>query len=152
LTLLKNQPLINRDETPEQVLRRVVGILYTDNDIFKSLVVLLGIFKKLHSTGQIGWDEYRTKKMKPEALEMWGKIQSEMLRQGYLFSHVYDGQLYWKQITRHSGLAGLDPCTMCQRECKIRESVDSGEQRLEYLRTQKHNEPKKCWEGENENI
>lgn len=84
------------------------------------------------------WENYRLK-IPPDVLGQLGQILSECRRNGFMFSHAYEGKLKWHQIMTASGVKS-DLCGLCERECKRREGIDNGWYRGKV-------EPDPCWNG-----
>jgi len=90
------------------------------------------------------WDSYAAKI--PQALrEKWSQVLLECRRNGFIAPYVYDGKLIWRQIRTHGPMTD-DLCTTCDRECKTREMIDSGEAKWRAVNIKGWREPKKCWE------
>jgi len=133
-------PYIKADKTPEEVLEEVFGILYSDDKEYLSMCDYLLAFK----IGKcVSWDEYRSK-IPDNILTKWGKVQKECYRQGYILDKIIDGKIYWSMIVMPGGTPS-DICTLCERECRRREKINSGEARILLERYGIHEE-KRCWD------
>ena len=94
------------------------------------------------------WDVFREKI--PEALlRAWGGVMVECRRNGFVGPRVDGDRIVFQQVISTNDRPG-DLCTLCDRDCKRREQIDSGETRVikEMNRNNSHwVEPRPCWEN-----
>jgi len=93
------------------------------------------------------WDEFRHK-IPDDLLASWGTVLIECRRNGFVNPHVFNGEIVWDQILDNGSgeRRNADYCTLCERDCKRRELIDSGEtKRLRILNPGYHEKPP-CWE------
>lgn len=109
---------------------------------YKALVDHLDAYQK---AGDLrSWDVYSAKI--PEALrKQWSEVLSECRRNGFIAPYAYDKKMIWRQIRTHGPMTD-DLCTLCDKECKTREMIDSGDAKWRTANIKGWREPKKCWE------
>jgi hypothetical protein len=93
------------------------------------------------------WDEFRHK-IPDDLLTAWGTVLIECRRNGFVNPHVFNGEILWDQILDNGSgeRRNADRCTLCERDCKRRELIDSGEtKRLRILNPGYHEKPP-CWD------
>jgi hypothetical protein len=135
--LLNRRPMIAVDSTPNEIAG-------TDLDAFKSVIrAYRGVPE------DVGWDKYAASITDVSKREMVRRIMKECRRQGYVNPRVYDEKLYFDRIVRHKSEGRKEPidlCSLCSRDCTIREDIDQGKTKWEHMRDPRYEEPKKCWE------
>jgi len=136
------KPLVVPEETPETTMAKIFG-----SASFRNLTDYEAIVKHLVAYQKTGenrrWDEYAA--VMPQPLrETLAKVLKECRRNGFIAPYVFDGEIQWRRVMTH-GQQG-DLCTLCDRECKRRDDLESG--RFKWLREHQngYREPKACWE------
>lgn len=90
------------------------------------------------------WDEYAPK-IPADLRVLLGKMLVECRRNGFVAPFVFDGVIQWRRIVTHGAQGDL--CTLCDRQCKRRDDLESG--RVKWLREHQrgYREKNPCWEG-----
>jgi len=132
---------------PETVMRRI----FRETNLKESadyglLVSLLTTYQR---QGELrSWDGYRAK-ISPQLLKLWGDILIECRRNGFIAPRAAGDKIVFRQVVSSNKHTG-DLCTMCNRDCRRREQIDTGVMR-EIKKLNKNNphwsEPKPCWEA-----
>lgn len=96
------------------------------------------------------WEEYR-KTVPEDMLSTMQEIFIECRRNGFVNPHVRNDQIVFDQVIAQGSCGDTDPCTMCARECKKREDINSGEiKRQRAASGTGYREPRRCWQIEGE--
>ena len=137
------KPIVTPEETPEQILAKVFG-----SENYRNLTDYQAIVKHLISYQKSGdnrrWDEYAGTIPQP-LRDTLTRMLVECRRNGFIAPYVFDGVIQWRRIMTH-GTQG-DLCTLCDRDCKRRDNLESG--RVKWLREHQrgYREKNPCWEG-----
>lgn len=135
---LTRRPVISANTTPAEIIG-------TD------LIAFTAVIKSYQGAPQdVGWDKYAANITTPGTRDMVKRIMLECRRQGYIYPRVYDGKLYWHRIVMsesESRKKSVDLCTLCERDCVVREDIDSGKGKWAKLRDSRYREPEKCWQS-----
>ena len=136
--LRKLPPLIKPQEMPPEIMKRIIK----DSTDFVTIREMLKAYQRTGDNK--AWDTFR-QKIPDDILGLWGSILSECRRNGFIGPWAHDEKIHWRQILSTNKVVG-DLCTLCKRECKRREDIDSGENKLRWLADNNFEEPKPCWE------
>ena len=120
-------------------MRRIIR----DDEDYKSIVGFLTTYQRQGDNRT--WDHFRNK-MPPEILKIWGDLLIECRRNGFVAPRAEGGKIVWKQLIGTNDIRNGDLCTMCDRDCAIRERMDSGEAKRIRLMNHRVEEGKKCWQ------
>lgn len=135
------KPLIIQQETPDNVLNRVFKTAeyerLTDHD---SIIKHLIAYQK--GGDHRRWDEYAGK-IPQELRDTWALILSECRRNGFIAPYVFNGKLQWRRIMTTGKQADL--CTMCSRDCTLRNDIDEGNVKWRRQNQNGYHEPAACW-------
>jgi hypothetical protein len=143
---LRHRPLINPEEFPLQTMRRIFKVVELDHSSdFLTIRDLIRTYQKQGENRK--WDEFRHKIPDP-LLSLWEEVLSECRRNGFVGPWVEDDTIKWKQLLSVNNAQG-DLCTLCSRECRRREEINSGESRQRRQNDINYEEPKPCWEVKN---
>ena len=142
--LLKHPPVIVPEELPETTMRRIFreGNLDLSAD-YQSIIGYLTTYRRQGEHRR--WDEFRNK-IPPPLLKLWGDLLIECRRNGFVGPRVENGKIVWRQTVSTSDIQNGDLCTMCERECRRREKIDSGEWKWIKSLNKDTPEPKPCWQ------
>ena len=113
-----------------------------DSADYQSIVALLTTYQRQGDNQR--WDEFRNK-IPPDLLKLWGDVLIECRRNGFIGPRVENGEIVWMQVIGNDVRNG-DLCTMCDRECRRREMIDSGEAKRMRMLNPGWHEPRPCWE------
>jgi hypothetical protein len=142
--LLKKPPAIKPEEFPNQTMRRIFKCssleMSLDYDVMKGH--LLSYYKHGDSRK---WEDYRVK-IAPPLLEIWKAAMIECRRNGFINPHIRGGEIVFDQVTSTSSYGSADLCTMCDRECKRREAIETGDVKRRRGLDKGYQEPKPCWD------
>jgi hypothetical protein len=101
--------------------------------------------RQYHKQGDTGkWEEYRVKVL-PEILATWATIMVECRRSGFVNPHIRDDGIVFNQVTATGYCEDTDLCTMCDRECRRREAIETGEDKRARLHNPDYKEDPPCW-------
>jgi len=115
---------------------------YTNLLDYKIIIEHLESYQKAGENRR--WDEYANRI--PEQLRnTWRLILSECARNGFISPHVSNETLIFKRIETHGVQSDL--CTLCRRECKKRDDIDTGETKWRRQNVAGYHEPLKCWKA-----
>jgi hypothetical protein len=93
-----------------------------------------------------GWDEYR-KGVPEDMLETMQQLFVECRRNGFINPHVRNERIVFDQIISQGSCGDTDPCVMCDRECRKRDDIDTGEvKRQRVIHGAGYVEPRLCWQ------
>ncbi len=90
------------------------------------------------------WEDFRNK-IPPPLLKLWGDILIDCRRNGFISPMVEQERIIWRQVTSNDDHKNGDLCTMCYRECRRREMIDSGDAKQLRMMNKGWHEPKPCW-------
>ena len=136
------------EELPETTMRRILqASKLSDSSDYKSIVGYLTAYQRQGDNRR--WDEFRNK-IPPELLKMWGDILIDCRRNGFCLPRAENDQIRWRQVINTNDIPNGDLCSMCYRECSIRERMDSGEAKRIRLMEKGIEETKKCWQDVSE--
>lgn len=131
---------------PDATMRRILRTQNLEGDAkYKALAVLLTSYQR--SGDMRNWDSYRDK-IADEIRETLATILKECRRNGFVGPVVINGAIRFRQIRTYGNMSG-DMCTLCSRECSIREMIDSGELKRIKAKDSGYNEAeklKRCWQ------
>ena len=114
-----------------------------DSADYQSIVALLTTYQRQGDNRR--WDEFRHK-IPVDLLKLWGDVLIECRRNGFIGPRVENGEIVWMQVIGNDVRNG-DLCTMCERECRRREMINSGAAKQMRLLNKGWREPRPCWEG-----
>ena len=142
--LLNNPPVVIPEEMPTKTMRRI----FQESDLrdsadYQSIVALLTTYQRQGDNRR--WDEFRHK-IPVDLLKLWGDVLIECRRNGFIGPRVENGEIVWMQVIGNDVRNG-DLCTMCDRECRRREMIDSGEAKRMRMLNKGWRESRVCWEG-----
>ena len=145
--LTKKPPVIKPAELPETTMRRILhASRLHDNADYISIVGYLTAYQRQGDNRR--WDEFRNK-IPAELLKLWGDILIECRRNGFCLPRAENDQIRWRQVINTNDIPNGDLCIMCDRECKIRETIDSGQDKRRRLTSnQGIRETRKCWQDD----
>jgi hypothetical protein len=130
------------EEFPAATMRRIFRVdSLEESEDYKAIKNHLYQFRRHGESAR--WDEYRMK-ISSELLEIWATVLVDCRRNGFIAPHVEKGVIVFDQVMG-SGADKTDLCTMCDRECKRRDDVDTGEGKRRKLLNRNYEEPKPCW-------
>jgi len=118
-----------------------------DSTEYKSIAEYLATYQRQGDYRR--WDEFRNK-IPLELLKIWGDILIECRRNGFCLPRAENNQIMWRQVISTNKIRNGDLCTMCDRECSIRERLDSGEAKRVRLMDSEAKEARKCWQDDPE--
>ena len=118
-----------------------------DSAEYKSIAEYLATYQRQGDYRR--WDEFRNK-IPLELLKIWGDILIECRRNGFCLPRAENNQIMWRQVISTNKIRNGDLCTMCDRECSIRERLDSGEAKRVRLMNNGSKETRKCWQDDPE--
>jgi hypothetical protein len=119
-----------------------------ENPDYKSMV---GHLKAYFFKGESkSWDQHGIapgfRDSIPERLiAIWREAMIECRRNGFVNPHIRYGKIVFDQVVSVGTTDSADLCTMCNRECWIRDEVSSGEFKRRRLATPGYQEKKPCW-------
>ena len=123
--------------------------IFRDNNLqnnpdYKLLVNLLVTYQRQGEGRR--WEDYRNK-IPPQLLKIWGDILIDCRRNGFINPKVEGEVIIFYQIITTNSRQG-DLCTFCDRDCRRREQINSGE--LKAVKELNKNNPnwreqKPCW-------
>jgi len=143
--LLKNPPVVIPQEMPRTTMRRIFQESnLSESADYRTIITLLTTYQRQGDNRR--WDEFRHKIPDP-LLKIWGDILIECRCNGFVAPRAENGEIIWRQIYSTTDIKNGDLCTLCDRECKRREKVDSGEMKRLRLLDSTIQEPKPCWGG-----
>ena len=116
-----------------------------DSAEYKSIAEYLATYQRQGDYRR--WDEFRNK-IPLELLKIWGDILIECRRNGFCLPRAENNQIMWRQVISTNKIRNGDLCTMCDRECSIRERLDSGEAKRIRLMDSEAKEARKCWQDD----
>ena len=145
--LLKNPPVVTPEEMPETTMRRIFKEF--DLSLSADLQSIIGYLTSYQRTGENRrWEDFRNK-IPPPILKLWGDLLIECRRNGFVAPRVENETIVWRQVTSNDAQRNGDLCTMCDRECKRREMIDSGNaKQMRMMKTGGEHgwhEPSPCW-------
>lgn len=142
--LLNNPPVVIPEEMPSRTMRRIFRVSnLRDSADYQSIVALLTTYQRQGDNRR--WDDFRNK-IPLDLLKLWGDVLIECRRNGFIGPCVENGEIVWMQVVGTNDVRNGDLCTMCDRECRRRDMIDSGEaKRLRMLNRGWH-EQRPCWE------
>ncbi len=142
--LLKNPPVVIPEEMPATTMRRIFreSNLSTSPD-YNTIITLLTTYQRQGDNRR--WDDFRHKIPDP-LLKLWGDLLIECRRNDFVAPKAENGNIAWRQLYSTNDIKNGDLCTLCDRECKRREKIDSGEMKRLRLLDNTAQEPKPCWE------
>ena len=144
--LLKKPPVIVPEELPEMTMRRIFQESHlTDSADYQSIIGYLTTYQRQGDNRR--WDEFRNKIPSP-ILKLWGDLLIECRRNGFVGPRVEDDKLVWRQVIGTDDSRNGDLCTMCDRECRRREMIDSGDLKHQKIINPGYQERKPCWTRE----
>lgn len=128
---------------PETTMRRIFQAenLNTSAD-YQSIVGFLATYQRQGDNRR--WDDFRAKIPEP-ILKLWGDCLIECRRNGFVNPRVENGQIVWSQVLGDDRERNGDLCTMCCRDCKRRDMIDSGDLKQLKIINKTYPEPKPCW-------
>jgi hypothetical protein len=91
------------------------------------------------------WDDFRLK-IDFDLLKKWGDVLVECRRNGFINPVADQEMIHFSQVLANSGGLIKDLCTLCDRICRTRNLVDTGELKWMKNKYQDYHEPMKCWE------
>lgn len=142
--LLNNPPVVIPEEMPQRTMRRIFQTpVLRDSADYQSIVALLTTYQRQCDNGR--WDEFRNK-IPPDLLKLWGDVMIECRRNGFIGPRVENGEIVWMQVIGTNNVRNGDLCTMCDRECRRREMINSGAAKEMRLLNKGWREPRPCWE------
>jgi hypothetical protein len=109
---------------------------------YNSMVGFLTTFQRQGENRS--WDTFRNK-LPPLLLKLWGDLLIECRRNGFVLPAIDGDKIIWRQVIGNDSQDNGDLCTMCFRECRLREMVNSGEAKQLRLLNPGWHEPKPCW-------
>ena len=144
--LLKKPPLIKPEELPGTTMRRILMESHLDDSAdYQSIIGYLTTYQRQGDNRR--WDDFRNKIPEP-LLKLWGDILIECRRNGFVGSRVENSRIVWRQVTGTTDIQNGDLCTICDRECRRQDMIDSGEAKKLRTLNKGWHEPKPCWEAE----
>ncbi len=145
--LRKRPPVVIPEEMPGTTMRRIFKASdLRESEDYESIKKHLNQYKKQGDNGR--WEEYRFK-IPPDLLETWRILLIECKRNGFANPHMRRGEIVFDQLISPGKNVDTDACTLCERDCRIRENIDAGECKRLKLIDNSYREPKKCWQSEN---
>lgn len=142
--LLNNPPVVIPEEMPSRTMRRIFQVSnLRDSADYQSIVALLTTYQRQGDNRR--WDDFRNK-IPPDLLKLWGDVLIECRRNGFIGPRVESGEIVWMQVIGTNDARNGDLCTMCERECRRREMIDSGEAKRLRIFNKCWHEPRPCWE------
>ena len=144
--LQKRPPVVIPEELPATTMRRILvqnDLAYSDD--YKSIVAYLTTYQRQGENR--AWETFRNK-IPPPLLKTWGDIVSECRRNGFIAPRAEGEIIVFRQVVSTGSTRNGDLCTMCERECAIRENVDSGEAKRRKHANQDYKEEPPCWDSE----
>ena len=139
--LLKRQPLITPEEFPAQTMCRIFKCGNLEDSL--DYDVMKGHLLSYYKHGQ-KWEDYRVK-IAPPLLEIWKCVMIECRRNGFVNPHIRDREIVFDQVVS-SGPRDSTLCTMCDRDCKRRAAIDSGDAKRRKMIDPKYQEQRPCWD------
>lgn len=137
------KPLINPEETPDQIMRRLFK-----SDNYEQMADYVSIMNHLSAYAKGGehkrWDEYAPK-IPADLRVLLGKMLTECRRNGFISPYIYYDKIKWRRVMTNGPQGDL--CTLCSRDCEIRDSIDNGDAKWKRTNMQGYREPMKCWEA-----
>jgi len=115
-----------------------------ESEDYKSIVAYLTTYQRQGDNRH--WDEFRNK-IPPDLMKLWGDVMIECGRNGFIGPRVENGEIVWMQVVGTNDVRNGDLCTMCDRECRRREMINSGAAKQMRLLNKGWREPRPCWEG-----
>jgi hypothetical protein len=100
-------------------------------------------FQKLGDAGR--WDDFRCR-IDPVLLRKWGEIMIDCRRNGFKAPEASRDGIVWMQVIATRGETTNDRCPDCDRYCRIKNFIQSGELKRLQMNNPQYPEPKKCWE------
>lgn len=137
--LLKRRPIVRPEELPGTTTRRI----FQDDDDLKNIIGYLTTYQRQGDNRR--WDEFRNK-IPPPLLKLWGDLLNECRRNGFIAPRAEDGKIVWRQVTSNDTQNNGDLCTMCERECKRREAIETGEVKQLKRVDPAYQEQRPCWD------
>ena len=142
--LTKKPPVIKPEELPETTMRRILqASKLQDSAEYKSIAEYLATYQRQGDYRR--WDEFRNK-IPLELLKIWGDILIECRRNGFCLPRAENNQIMWRQVISTNKIRNGDLCTMCDRDCKRRKAIDSGDAKQRKMIDPKYQEQKPCWD------
>lgn len=130
--------MVTPQELPSTTTRRI----FKDETELSSIIGLLTTYQRQGENRR--WEDFRNK-IPPPLLKLWGDLLIECRRNGFVGPRVDGETLAWRQVTSNDGQRNGDLCTMCERECRRREMVDSGDAKHLRMAGAGWHEAKPCW-------
>lgn len=142
--LLKKPPVIIPEELPGTTMRRILheNILELSAD-YQSIIGYLTTYQRQGENRR--WDEFRNK-IPPPLLKLWGDTLIECRRNGFVGPRAENGKILWRQAVSTNDIQNGDLCTMCERECRRREKINSGEWKWIKSLNKDTPEQRSCWQ------
>ena len=139
MRLQKLPPLVVPEEMPETTMSRIFN-----PGEYDAMVTYLLAYQRGGDLRR--WDEFRNR-IPDELLISWGIVMIECKRNGFVNPHVFNGKIIWDQILENGSgeRRNADLCTLCDRDCRRREMVDTGDMKRKKLMGIPIHEPKPCW-------
>jgi hypothetical protein len=145
--LSKKPPVILPEEMPRSTMFRILKVTTLDDS--GEYKIIMGHLKTYQKKAAFqSWEEYR-KSIPEDMAETMKEIFIECRRNGFVNPHVRNDQIIFDQVIAQGSCGDTDPCTMCGRECRIREGIDTGEiKRQRAANGPGYKEPRLCWQRE----
>lgn len=127
---------------------RILKVPAPDLESSAAYVLIRGMLLEFQKIGDDrNWDEYRKKLKNQDMLAGWTEIMGECVRNGFMAPYVNGNKIVWRQIRTNGKYHSLDLCTCCERDCIVREDIETGKDKWKRQNLSgNHKEREKCWE------
>ena len=127
------------EELPETTMRRI----FKEGE-YEAIFSYLMAYQRAGDMRR--WDEFRHK-VPDDLLAALKNVMIECKRNGFIHPQAFDGKIVWSQILDNGSgeRRNADLCTLCDRDCRRREMVDTGDMKRKKLMGIPIHEPKPCW-------
>jgi hypothetical protein len=131
-------------------MSRMLSCSESDLENDSNYILIRGMLLEYAKQGENkDWTTYRATLTKKPAydhiLASWVLILQECLRNGFMAPYVANNRIIWRQVRTSGAHHSLDLCTLCERQCDVREAIETGRDKWNRQNHRNHTEKKKCW-------
>lgn len=142
--LLKRAPVVIPSETPRQTMCRIFKTPVENLEGHPDYVSMREYLATYQRAGDAKrWDDFRNK-IPVGLLDRFGTVLVECRRNGFILPAAEGDVITWRQVVSTHGEPG-DLCTMCERPCRRREMIETGELKKIKTFNKQHKEKPPCW-------